>query len=239
MDLNIALAVNNNQITVTDLSTTYLSEDNTNILLNQFRKSDTSSLIIVTVNKTSGEEVLTTSFGNTVTITEDGWLTINYIVLPTKEWFDSIDTSLLGIYDIVYYIYQESIYSYSPKTGVTEELVSTDDLLNILDSTNLKTTISSTSVDQVSIYKLQKCYLNLCQQIFESRAFSSCWNKNNIDSELIYKRDLAWMALNVIKYMVECNQLYEAERLIETFHSCNGICNDSNSTTNVSGCGCS
>nr|DAM35540.1 MAG TPA: hypothetical protein [Bacteriophage sp.] len=32
---------------------------------------------------------------------------------------------------------------------------------------------------------------------------SACWNKNKIDSELIYKRDLVWMSLNVIAYLAE------------------------------------
>ena len=47
------------------------------------------------------------------------------------------------------------------------------------------------------------------------------------------------MAINVIKYMVECNQLYEAERIIELLHSCNGVCGGIKTSTNSDGCGCS
>ena len=58
---------------------------------------------------------------------------------------------------------------------------------------------------------------------------SACWNKNKIDSELIYKRDLVWMSINVIKYLTECEQLAEVERILETINGCNGLCTSSNS----------
>jgi hypothetical protein len=47
-----------------------------------------------------------------------------------------------------------------------------------------------------------------------------------IDKELIYKRDLLWSALNVIKYMIEIDQYEEAERLLERIMGCNGLCNN-------------
>ena len=54
------------------------------------------------------------------------------------------------------------------------------------------------------------------------------------------------MAINVIKYMVECSQpyeveriLYEVERIIELLHSCNGVCGDKKIRSNGNECGCS
>ena len=47
------------------------------------------------------------------------------------------------------------------------------------------------------------------------------------------------MALNVIKYLAECNQPYEVERIIELLYSCNGVCGDKKVRSNGKGCGCS
>jgi hypothetical protein len=47
------------------------------------------------------------------------------------------------------------------------------------------------------------------------------------------------MAINVIKYLTECEQLAEVERIIETIQGCNGLCVSSNLTSKTNGCGCS
>lgn len=80
---------------------------------------------------------------------------------------------------------------------------------------------------------LKKCFIALCQQIFEQN--SSICNKNNIDSTLIYKRDLLWSALNVIKYLVEIDQYDRANEILKQITECNGLCP---STENFN-CGCS
>ena len=80
---------------------------------------------------------------------------------------------------------------------------------------------------------LRKCYVNICQKIFDSQASIRCVS-SNIDKELIYKRDLLWSALNVINYMVEYDQYEEAQRLLERITDCNGLCKN-----NLDNCGCS
>ena len=47
------------------------------------------------------------------------------------------------------------------------------------------------------------------------------------------------MAINVIKYLTECEQLYEVERIIESIQGCNGLCLQSNISSKVGSCGCS
>lgn len=86
-----------------------------------------------------------------------------------------------------------------------------------------------------SVCSLRKCYIALCQKIFQDRAFDRCFNEK-IDSQLIYKRDLVWAALNVIQYMIDSNQLAEAQRLLERINGCNGLC--SGVDTGDKGCGC-
>lgn len=86
-----------------------------------------------------------------------------------------------------------------------------------------------------SVCYLRKCYISLCQKIFNDRGFDRCFN-GKVDSQLIYKRDLVWAALNVIQYMIDSNQLAEAQRLLERINGCNGLC--SSEDTGEKGCGC-
>lgn len=241
MELKINTDINKNQIIVTDVSTTYLEEDDPSFSLNCFRKSDTQSIVIASINKLKGEEVATSTIGNIINIDRDGWLTIYYLVLPTKEWFirASKTPNILDLYDIVYYVSKGNVYWYQSDTQEFGQVHQLQELIDLAQLPNVKTTLSYAKADRVSIFNLEKCYINLCQQIFESRGFSQCYNKNNIDSELIYKRDLVWMALNVIKYLAECNQPYEVERIIELLYSCNGVCGDKKVRSNGKGCGCS
>ena len=60
-----------------------------------------------------------------------------------------------------------------------------------------------------------------------------------MDSDLIFRRDLVWMAINVIKYLTECSQLAEVERIIEIIKGCNSLCsNDKYSMKSYAGCNC-
>lgn len=245
MELDISISTNNNCSIVIKDNTKYWTSDETSI--GKFKYSDSISIDVINLNKVS--ENIVKDYKITVhesqnedisiPIKFDGWFTVKHIVIPNKKWFDnelakesqSKSSSALGLYSIVYYADAGTIYKYVDKQSYAVPL---DEILEI---NPVNTTISIISKDYVSICFLIKCYINLCQQIFESRGLTQCWNKNNIDSDLIYKRDLVWMAINVIKYMVECSQLYEAERIIELLHSCNGVCGDKKVRNN--GCGCS
>ena len=240
MELKIKILLNDScKVVIQDVSE-YLSEDFTGIVQDKFKLSDTVSIDVLQRNKTQ-ETVYVNPIYNIGTttseipITFDGWFTIIHIVLPSKDWFESElnkDTgSVLGLYDIVYYSDGSSIYKYINNT-ISE--VTLDEILEINSS---GTTISIISEDYVSICNLRKCYINLCQQIFNDRAFSSCWN-NNVNSELTYKRDLLWMAINVIRYLTKCEQLAEVARIIEVIEGCNGLCTSSDATNKISGCGC-
>ena len=91
--------------------------------------------------------------------------------------------------------------------------------------------------------RLRKCYISLCQQIFDQVHSVDC-NKENLDRNLIYKRDLLLSAINIIEFMAEKNQYVEAERILERIMDCNGLCdNQCNKTHKHSSrpcsCGCS
>ena len=244
MELNINVTTSDScKIIVSDIST-YLAEDFSGTVKGKFKYSDTVSIDVLQHNKTTEtvyRDPIYTKHDTlqpiNIPVKFDGWFDVIHLVLPSIEWFnreiDKSEGSALGLYDLVYFSDGIDIYKY------LDGNVSQVTINELLEVNPINTTISKTNRDYVSICFLRKCYINLCQQIFEDRGFSRCWNKNKVDSELIYKRDLVWMAINVIKYLTECEQLAEVERIIETIQGCNGLCISSNLTSKTNGCGCS
>ena len=244
MELNINVTTSDScKIMVSDIST-YLAEDFSGTVKGKFKYSDTVSIDVLQHNRTTEtvyRDPIYTKHDTlqpiNIPVEFDGWFDVIHLVLPSIEWFnreiDKSEGSALGLYDLVYFSDGIDIYKY------LDGNVSQVTINEVLEVNPINTTISKTNRDYVSICFLRKCYINLCQQIFEDRGFSRCWNKNKVDSELIYKRDLVWMAINVIKYLTECEQLAEVERIIETIQGCNGLCVSSNLISKTNGCGCS
>ena len=247
MDLKIKIvtcnACDNCKVTVQDNST-YLPEDSTGTVKGKFKFSDTISIDVLQLNKVSETVYINPTYTDhssiqdtTLQVGNDGWFSLVHLVLPSVEWFNKekakSEGSALGLYSIVYFVDNMTIYKY------INEQIQEVDISEILEINPVDTTISKVSEDFISICFLRKCYVNLCKQILDDKGFSSCWSKNKIDNELIYKRDLVWMALNVIKYLTECEQLAEVERIIEVINGCNGVCPSSSSSNTISDCGCS
>ena len=241
MELKIHICANEScKVIITDLTTDYQDEGNTNSNYGKFRYSDTVSIDVLQHNKVDSTELQTPVFSLhgkkvepiTLPVGFDGWFQVQHIILPTEQWFERElakgSTSILGLYSGVYYTNGQNIFKYynGESTAVPLE--------EVVERNTEGTTISRCSQDYVSICFLRKCYINLCQQILNSKTFDKCFNKMN--NELTLKRDMVWMAINVINYMVDFNQLYEVSRLIERITSCNGLCPSNNK--NSSGCGC-
>lgn len=233
-------------VAISEINTNYLKENSTAIAKNKFRYSDTVSIDVLQLNKSTGLQIQNPVFTirdskiNPVQlqVSFDGWFTICHIVIPNKQWFDkefekSTD-SALNLYDTIYYSDGAKIYKYINNEN-TE--VSVEELIN----RNIEdTTISIVKKDYVSVCFLRKCYVNLCQQLFNLNIISECSNNKKDNCDLIFQRDLIWMALNVIQYMTELNQLAEAERIIEQLgRGCNGLCKQTFEQLSKSGCGCS
>lgn len=248
MKLNINIKTSNLcKVTIQDTSNYYTGDKS---VIGEFSYNDTASIDIIKLNKlqeTVVKDYVISLHKNQndsiqIPIKFDGWFTIQHIVIPNKDWFDrelsNQSNSQLDLYSIVYYTDGNTIYKYVKEENKTE-VVPLNELIYVNN-----TSVSSVTQEYISICFLRKCYINLCNQIFESRGFSSCWNKNSIDSELVFKRDLVWMAINVIEYLTklhsECNPtLHEVERIIENLNGCNRLCSSSNSNIKYNGCGCS
>ena len=245
MDLNINIQTNGSCSVVINDITEYIPEESTGTVKGKFKYSETVSVDILQYNKIQNPYYSNPIYTRhseennqvKIPVSSDGWFNVIHVVLPSNEWFETelnkVKGSALDLYTTVYYSDGNKVYKY---VGGNSEEVSINEVLEI---NPINTTVSKVSKNFVSICFLRKCYINLCQQIFNERSFSKCQSKNNIDSELTYKRDLIWMAINVIKYLTECEQLYEVERIIEVIYGCNGLCSSYDLSNNIDSCGCS
>ena len=85
------------------------------------------------------------------------------------------------------------------------------------------------------IFLLLECYFKIASELLNKLCPSgSCTTYQQLTS----KRDIVWMALNIIKYLIELEQYYEAQRYLEILENCGGICSNL-SNEKGGGCGCS
>lgn len=186
-------------------------------------KDDCISIYIVQKNGSNKQTILYKQIGNpgeafTVPST-DGYISFCHIVLPTESYFKSHPNQF------TYYANSEGqIYNSSNEVVDLQLIVEVNDNTIIRHMHNF-----------FSVFHLRKCYVSLCQKIFKDSGFDRCFN-SKVNSQLRYKRDLVWAALNVIQYMIDFNQLAEAQRLLERINGCNGLC--SSEDTGDKGCGC-
>lgn len=236
---------NLNNIIVKD-TTVYAPENSVGKSFNDFKQSETGSIFILEYHKTDNtSEYLSPIIVNKHTIQaqykikvpQDGWFTVHHIILPTAECIYSFTDAMMQGVTFGYYLDLDNIYDRNRKDSNGNPVkVSIEEVLN--GNTNIATTQIS-SKDYISILNLQKCLVNLCQQIFNTLNISNkCFDSNSNNKELIFKRDLVLMAINVIKYMIKYNMRAEAARIINQLEGCNGICTGTSDSQGISGCGC-
>lgn len=242
MELSIKIIISGKTLIVQD-NTNYLPEG-AGSKYYSYEKKDCASLIIIESHRSSDTKnpYSQYSFENQIDINKDMWLTLHYVILPTKEYvYNNIELYNEKDYNFNFYISNNELYLYHKNT--TDEKINPSEFFSLIP--NEKSNVLSISKEYVSIHNLYECYIDFCQQLFQNRGFSKCWNKNTVDSELVYKRDLVWMAINVVDYLVDLHEkpnptLEEAERIIELIHSCTGVCSENNDISNRRyGCGCS
>ena len=191
--------------------------------INGMDKTNCVSMYIVQSNRTTTPRIIYKQVGNpgeTFTIpSQDGYLSFCHIVLPNREFFDSHNNQFN------YWATEEGkIFNKNFEEVPIQEILEVNDNTIIRHMHNF-----------FSVFHLRKCYVSLCQKVFKDSLFDKCFN-SKINTQLSYKRDLVWAALNVIQYMIDFNQLAEAQRLLERINGCNGLC--SGEDTGHSDCGC-
>ena len=249
MELRLDVTTNQNcSLRLQDYSD-YIKEYNLTYPIMKFRWEDTGSIAIVIFRKSSGDDIRPPVFMEhgcndyfDIPVRQDGWFIIHYLVLPTKE-FVSLPIFNESMFENgVYCIDKTKIYK---KVNGEFEESSVEEITQINTS---GTTISKTYCSYFSIYFLNQCYVSIVKQILKS-GFNPCGKRSTTEDDLIYRRDLLWMTLNVIKYIVSgtpnhCSMpdldtsLAEAQRILEKVSGCNGLCKTEFTNNPNHDCGC-
>ena len=196
-----------------------ITDNNFNIIIQDESFDDEHVFVyIIQLNKSNGKVSQTylrdkESQEIKFTLNDDGYYTICKAVIPKD-------------YKKPYYYLDGKFYK-----GIEE--VSLEELIY----TNPKTSeIVISYYYYFQVNKLRRCFVNAAQKIIDERTSIKCDNVG-VNNQDIYKRDLIWTSLNVIKYLVDLDQYEEAERLLERITGCNGLCDTQDISNNYS-CGC-
>lgn len=148
--------------------------------------------------------------------------------------------------DIYYYNSDDKqIYFYNDATSYIEDLTNKENWIpkeaEELFQINLEN-------DNYSAYRetqytflfpdLLTCLYKISQSLLDKLCPKNCDSEEF--QELTYNRDLLWMGINSIKYLLEAGHFFEAQAILEDLEDCcGGICNSNSKNKGDSGCGCS
>lgn len=224
MEFNIKIDSQlNGEISIFDLSKNfeqYLSEDLTDITtsFNSYKYSESITLnFIIKINVQDQhlvdtiitEHIINKEEQSNFKISEDGYYLIKHLILPTKTWFDNASPDYLNYYKDVYILDNNKLFKYI--NGELIEMNIQDILLQDLSTS----TIKHCDLNLFFIGNLQQNYINTCKHILNDVLFE-CPVKN----EQSQQRDILWMTINVLNYLVEFKQFEEAQRILENFIKC-------------------
>lgn len=232
-------------------TTIYDDPSNPGVSFSSYKKLDSGSIFVLGYhNKNNEIEYIAPFFVNChnntdkykIFIPKDGWITLYHVILPTGEYIDTFSPEEMEGVVYGYYICDGKIYDRNHKDENNRD--KEVDLKEVIEGNSDIATTAITSQDYVTIFYLQKCFINICKDIFDNAGANgglsdagACF-KSKSDNTLISRRDIIWMAINVIKYLVKYNMKAEATRIINQLEGCNGICTQTSNYKNVQGCGC-
>lgn len=212
--------------------------------LDKFKYSETYTVNIIKKVTTTEEKVVKVLFTehDLETLLDeayftpeiDGYYIIYHYVLPSEMFFISEQWQHSDKDKQMYFTDGQNIYKLN--NLVQEEIISPEDFIEL--ENDLEDTSISLKVEGIfTTCYLFDCYINLCRQIFNTTdCRDAC--KTDINSDLVFKRDFVWMTFNIIKYLVEKNQLLEAQRILEVLMQCNQFCNSTPEFNKGKDCGC-
>ena len=203
---------------------------------------DSATINIVRSVKSNGEATVTNVFVTQHTTSdivelefqEDGLYEVAHIILPTDKYIKNCKD--FDKYSLLYYYDRAS--NKIIKYGVGDADISK--LLDVnpecTDNIGRGTSIIRSDQRTFCLCKLMNCFYKLCRELMTSFC-GKCINKLNYPKQNTLNRDLVWMSINVITYLVEFGQYIEAQRILESLTGCGNICKDTESKNSES-CGC-
>lgn len=162
----------------------------------------------------------------------DGIYEIYHFVIPTERWYTNVYTSEVDGVDQFQHKYTNVIYykdgNFYKVSEDIEEQIFINDILALKDE---DTSLMYASSITLCTCQLHKCYFNLSMHLMQ---LGPC--NPQIYNDLIYKRDMAWMGINVINYLLDEGNPMEAEIILQKLEGCNGVC--INEHKRFRNCGC-
>lgn len=172
-----------------------------------------------------------------ITLPLDGLFQVSHMIIPTADWIRYVEDrepKAFDMYEMVYFydITSKAFYKYINHKA---EKVDINEVLEIDSCTS---TIIREDKSTFTICHLMECFYNLCKNLLGAIPGQCSKNLDSIKAQ-IANRDIIWMAINVIKYLIELGQYFEAQRILESVTQCGGICRDITVKSNKGGgCGC-
>lgn len=164
---------------------------------------------------------------------KDGLFELHHLILPTKKFIDNLYKwpDLIDMYSVIYYYNEDDCLFYKYNHNKNDESVSINLILEVNDS---ESSVLRSCQIAFNICYLEKCIYNISKQTIQNYWGKCIKNPKFSDSN----RDLIWMGIYVIKYLIELEQFNEAQRILETITDCGGLCYSMSNNYNNE-CGCS
>ena len=170
-------------------------------------------------------------------LAKDGLYKVRHFIVPTQDWLNYVldrDVTALDAYSIVYYFntVDEKFYKYL--NGNIEEVP----LEEILEANTNDTTLIDSVNYGFELCHLKDCFFKICKNLLENLP-CECINAKDFKQDIL-NRDIIWMAINVITYLIQKQQYYKAQSILEQIEICWGICGSLNKQIIGGGsdCGC-
>ena len=168
------------------------------------------------------------------TFPKDGLFKIVHAIIPTKAWYN--ENKPTGTHIYFYHKDPEweegKFYKIDKIDGMQE--VSIQDIISPnwnSGSDSTKCTIYKGVQYTFNICNTEKCFYDFTQDYLNN--ICNCDKDSNSRD-----RDIVFMSMHVLKYLIDLGRYFEAQELVEKLHGCTGICKMNTLTSNSSGCGC-
>ena len=100
---------------------------------------------------------------------------------------------------------------------------------------NFDTTVYECSTDTFLICGIYNCYINICNKLLDA-CIDRCFKDPNPQDS--YIRDILYMGIVTIKYLVDQEHLDRAQQILERLNRCPGLCGNINPDKTKYSCGC-
>lgn len=171
------------------------------------------------------------------TFPKDGLFKIVHAIIPTKAWYNEFGGT---VSHNMYYYYrnpdQKEGKFYKQANGIIEE-VTIQEVISVdwnSGSESTKCTIYKGVQYTFNICNTEQCLYSFSQDFLNKMCSNDC--DSNTD---VRNRDLVFMSVHILKYLIDLGRYFEAQELVEKLHSCTGVCKQIHKKiSNGGGCGC-